>query len=299
MKIKYIDRKFKGKSLKIIDDANAIIEEYNEDGYDLTLRQLYYQFISLDLFPDSYIDPETNSKNHEKSYKRFGNIISNARLAGLIDWSSIRDRTRMINSYSSWESIPEIIESAQYAYCVDRWRDQKEMVEVWVEKDALIDVMEKACERYEVPHFACRGYVSQSAMWGASQRINNYDKMTNILYLGDHDPSGIDMIRDINDRLSLFGAYFCLFPVALNMDQVKKYNLPPNPTKVKDKRSMSYIEEYGEECWELDAIKPDILVNLIRKNIEKYIDFEILDKVMKIQKRERNKIKEISKKFII
>ena len=113
-------------------------------------------------------------------------------------------------------------------------------------------------------------------MWSAGRRILGYfdeGKDPLILHLGDHDPSGIDMSRDIEDRLSLFAEQPVeVRRIALNMDQVQAYNPPPNPAKITDSRSAGYIERFGHESWELDALEPQVLSDLIRQHIQDEMD---------------------------
>jgi hypothetical protein len=268
-KIKYIEKRFNNSSLALISAANTIIEEYNAQGFQLTLRQLYYQFVSRDIIP-----------NTEKSYKNLGNVISDARLAGLIDWLAIVDRTRGLKGNSHWDSPRDIVETCASQFKLDLWEDQEERVEVWIEKDALIGVIERPCRDLDVPYFSCRGYTSQSEMWIASQRLAGYreaGQRTIIIHLGDHDPSGIDMSRDIEDRLSIFthgNAPDEFRRIALNMPQVKKYNPPPNPAKLTDSRCQGYMGKFGSKSWELDALEPKVLEALIRKNVEEFIDMD-------------------------
>jgi len=258
----YVDKRFSADSLATIDSANVIIAEYAAQGFDLTLRQLYYQFVARDLIP-----------NTQRSYKRLGSIVNDARLAGLIDWDNLVDRTRNLQSRSHWDTPADIIQSAALSFHVDLWEGQRYRPEVWIEKDALLGVIEEVCETNDVAYFSCRGYTSQSEMWRASLRLLDYNAAEQtpvIIHLGDHDPSGIDMSRDIEARLRLFGAKFKFVRIALNMDQIDKYNPPPNPTKVTDSRAASYIDEHGHESWELDALEPLRMVKLIKKTILKY-----------------------------
>lgn len=153
MKICYQKKNFSGSSLSVIRQANAIIDDYESQGYDLTLRQLYYRFVSKGLIP-----------NKDTEYKKLGSIINDARLAGLIDWDRITDRTRNLRKNSHWDSPQSIVETCATQFQIDKWKDQKEYVEVWVEKDALVGILEQACEPLDVPYFSCRGYTSQSEM---------------------------------------------------------------------------------------------------------------------------------------
>lgn len=297
--IVYRSKRFSKAVMTTIVQAASIIEEYAANGYDLTLRQLYYQFVSKAL-----ID------NEERAYKRLGSIINDARLAGLIDWDTIVDRTRQVQENTHWEKPKGIIETCVEQYQIEKWATQPERVEVWIEKDALVGVIARVCSELDVPYFSCRGYSSQSEMWRAAKRIVFYKAPTTILHLGDHDPSGIDMTRDIRDRLEMFtgpcmklddlmkgGKAKDAVPVdrlveaprierlALNMNQIRKYKPPPNPTKFTDPRSRSYRREFGDESWELDALEPSVIEALILKAVLQHRDEALWKKAVAKQGR--------------
>lgn len=156
MYIEYEKKRFSASSLAIIEKANSIIQSYASAGFELTLRQLYYQFVAR-----GYIE------NTEKSYKRIGNIISDARMAGLVSWRAIQDRTRNLQGLSHWDDPASIIDACT-TITIDLWEGQDHRIEVWVEKDALIGVVEMACNPLDVSYFSCRGYTSQSEMWAAA-----------------------------------------------------------------------------------------------------------------------------------
>lgn len=147
----------------------------------------------------------------------------------------------------------------------------------WIEKEALAGVFERVCHELRVPYLSCRGYTSQSEMWRAARRLSNQEtngRIPYIFHFGDHDPSGVDMSRDIEDRLRMFmGATDLRFErLALTMDQVEEYSPPSNPTKMTDIRADKYVELYGEESWELDALNPTVLSDLLRNNVQLLID---------------------------
>lgn len=255
MKTQFQIFNFRKDTLNIIDQANEIINDFQMQGYDLTLRQLYYQFVAKDLLPNS-----------QKSYNRLGNIINDARLNGDVDWNAIKDRTRSKKDLTHWDNVEEVIEGYAHAFRLDSRISQFNYIEVWVEKEALAGVIQKACNQIDLPWFACRGYVSQTAMYDAAQRFKNhifYGQRGYILHLGDHDPSGIDMTRDIQERLRIFEADVEVRRIALNMEQIKKYNPPPNPAKLTDSRVGHYLKNYGKLSWELDALNPSTITNLI------------------------------------
>jgi hypothetical protein len=289
-KIKYKEFNFRGVTLGIIAKANEIITEYAGQGFDLTLRQLYYQFVSRDLIP-----------NTQKDYKNLGGIINDARLAGLIDWDAIVDRTREVRALSHWAGPEDIVQTCASAFNLDKWREQPYRPEVWIEKDALVGVFERICNELDIPLLSCRGYTSQSEMWGAAQRMLRYrrTKQTPIVFhFGDHDPSGKDMSRDIVDRLEMFTRGEMRFErLALNMDQVEKYDPPPNPAKITDSRAQGYIAEFGDESWELDALEPSVLEGLVREAITGILDEDLMADATDEQNRHRATLGKIADRF--
>jgi hypothetical protein len=152
--------KLRPKSLALIEQANAIIVEYQARGFTLTLRQLYYQFVARAL-----ID------NTQSEYKRLGVAVKNGRRAGLIDWDAIEDRTRNVHRLPAWRDPSEIIEDCAHQYSEDIWNGQNFRPEVWIEKDALLGVIETVCGEYRLPYFACRGNNSESEQYKAGKRF--------------------------------------------------------------------------------------------------------------------------------
>lgn len=283
MKRAYIDKKFRKSSLTMIEQANEIVEEYQGQGYDLTLRQLYYQFVARDLLPNTI-----------QSYDRLGALISNARLAGLVDWTAIEDRTRSLHKLPSWDSPSDIVEACASQYREDLWRNQPKLIEVWVEKEALAGVFQRVCDELRVPLFSCRGYVSQSAMWRAAMRHIRGGKRVKILHFGDHDPSGLDMTRDIKDRLETFGSLADVFRIALNLDQIEEYGPPPNPAKTTDARYAAYQAQYGDESWELDALEPAVLSQLVEDNVLLVRDQTLWDGALLMEEGNRERIEAVA-----
>jgi hypothetical protein len=263
MKIQYKTKRFQKRTLDTIERANGIIEAYMSDGYKLTVRQLHYQMVVRNWW-----------ENTEKAYKNLSDIISNARYAGLVDWDAIEDRGRPVHRQSHWDNPGDILKTAADRFSVDKWEGQPYQPEVWIEKEALIGVIEGVCEKWDVSFFACKGYASTSCAYDAAQRLQRYSELGRlpvILYLGDFDPSGEDMSRDLLERMQMFGVDVDLKRLALNAEQVERYNPPPQMVKKDDARSKKFIEKNGSKCWELDALGPDVIIGLIEEAIEDMI----------------------------
>lgn len=288
MKETFTPKRFNAASLELIETANLICRDMRNQGYNLTLRQLYYQFVAHHGLP-----------NNQRSYKRLGSVVNDARLAGMMDWSYINDRTRNVSgSFAGFDDPSQFINQVVEEYNEAIWEGQDYRPEVWVEKDALVNVVARACSDSRVPYFSCRGYVSQSEMYSAAKRFErrrNAGLTPVVIHLGDHDPSGIDMSRDIQDRLELMSwGPVDVRRIALNMDQVEQYQPPPNPTKFTDSRSSGYVDEFGYESWELDALEPRVLTALIQNELEDYIDQDRMDQHIRHEQMQIDRMREIA-----
>jgi len=265
MKEQYEEKTFHAKSRKMISICDAIVTDYAAQGYKLTIRQLYYQLVA-----------RGHIENTVRSYDNIVALMTNARLAGLIDWDSIEDRTREVIERSHWTSGSQILHAVADQYHEDLWTDQPRRVLVVVEKEALAGVLERTCRQWDVPLLAARGYPSATTLRDvAKTRIMRASQEIVVLHLGDHDPSGIDMSRDLVERLRLFSRFRVPIDfrrLALNMDQVEAESPPPNPAKVTDSRYEGYRAQYGEESWELDALSPEYLHNLVSTEIRSMIE---------------------------
>lgn len=302
-KIFYTSKKFSDLQLQIIERANTIIASYAAEGYDLTLRQLYYQFVSRDWFPDSWKDPATGSTNNDKSYDKLGDIVSDARRAGLIDWEAIVDRTRTLRTVATWEDPAEIVNGCSRQFKIDMWGRQRYRPEIWVEKDALVGVLEVACRDWRVPYSSCRGYVSDSMVWAAARRLAEHEskgQVPIVFHLGDHDPSGIDMSRDIFDRINLFAecpVEIEVRRIALTHAQVLEVNPPNNPAKVTDARFRGYRQQYGAQCWELDALSPQYIRDLIENEIRDIVDDDLWQEDRTTEQQYRSQLSTVSRNW--
>lgn len=258
---------------KMLSVINEILEEYVRDGYVLTLRQLYYQLVSKDVIP-----------NNDKEYAKLSNILKKGRMAGIVDWSAIEDRVRVPKLPYWVRNVQEAIRDTIDQYRLNRMQGQSQKIEIWVEKDALSNVLYRVSSKYHLRLMVNRGYSSVSAMYDAYNRLSDGDV---ILYFGDHDPSGMDMVRDVKDRLNEFGIEVNVKPIALTIEQIKQFNPPPNPAKITDPRAKWYIEKFGKTSWELDALPPRELIRLAQNAVEQIIDRDMYDSMVEKESKDK------------
>ena len=269
----------------LVQDIKKIVDELSAAGHKLTLRQLYYQLVSKDLIP-----------NHVTVYKKLGKVLDDCRYSGQIDWDAIEDRGR-IPFLPYWVlGVEDAIQDTINRYRLNRQKGQSVHVEMWTEKDAISGILKKVTNPYHVRLAVNKGYTSSSALYRAYRRflrIINQGAKVIVLYFGDHDPSGINMVSDIKRRISNFlhkgeqsktGVWkdmesiddvFQICRIGLTMDQVKTYNLPPNPAKMSDPRAKEYVMKYGKLSWEVDALSPDVLMQIVSESIEDIIDIDM------------------------
>lgn len=250
---------FQRQTLELIETVNLVLGQYEGP---LTLRQVFYRLVAAQVV--------TNS---EKAYKRLSAVLTKARLAGAVDDTRIVDRLRQAHRVPCWADLSAFLQAARRSYRREKWAGQPCYLEVWCEKDAVAGVLQPITEAFEVTLYPCRGYNSYSALREAGQRFRASGKPNVILYLGDFDPSGQDMARDIVDRLRRdFGAQVNLQLLALTSDQVEANQLPPAPAKRQDTRAAAFIAQHGDRAVELDALPPDVLQELVREGIGRYWD---------------------------
>lgn len=294
MKQFYKAFRLRGASLAMVEKINEIADDYMRQGYTLTLRQLYYQLVSRNII-----------SNTERSYKNLGALVNDARLAGLIDWDAIEDRGRAFKRRGNWASGGEILKGCALSFHMDMWHGQEFRPYLIVEKDALVGVLSRVTYDLDVSLLGARGYPSASVLreFGKydMQRCRDNGQLPVLIHLGDHDPSGIDMSRDLDERIAMFAecevGEIEFRRIALNMDQIKELNPPPNPAKVTDARFASYQRQFGDDSWELDALEPSYLDNLARSVVQPYIDEEAWEERKLEIARVRERLAKVAKEF--
>lgn len=296
-RIKFRDQEFSVDRQERILQINAILSQY--EGQRVSVRQVYYRLVAAGKIANS-----------DKEYGKVQGLITDARYAGLIDWNAIEDRNRDPLRVAYWSSGSAALIEAAARFHKDRWITQPFYVEIHCEKAALAGILEPIANDYGITLMVNRGYNSASAMMESAQRISYYasgnakkgiePKRPIILYLGDHDPSGLDMVRDIRDRLIEFACPPWLFVrhIALTWEQIQEYNPPPNPAKVTDSRAAAYISQYGDSSWEVDALPPPTLDLLVRAAINAYVDKAAMEKAVANEVLVKKAIEKFTKGFV-
>lgn len=262
------------KTVQIIETAYEILSETNP----MTVRQVYYQLVSRQVI-----------KNNRSQYQAVSNALVAARKEGRIAWDWIEDRLRRPRTVSMWDSLADFSETARRAYRRDVWATQPQYVEVWLEKDALSGIFEDVLNSYGVTLNVGRGYDGWDSIRNAAARFRNGDEVS-ILYFGDFDPSGEDMVRSLRERLGFFDCAPEIHKCALTLEDVRRYNLPPDFTKATDSRRAAFVKKWGDVSVELDALPVTVLTARLREEIESRLDLNALAEIKHIEEVEREQL---------
>ena len=251
---------------EIIPKVNDLLGSFS---YRPTLRQIFYRLVAALLIP-----------NTEVTYKSLSRATVEAREEAVIDPLAFQDRVRshtqgdygFLSPDDFVQFMLDELRDSPDRYTLPMWTSQQTLPIIWLEKDALFTPITTIASRYRVKVYAARGYSSFTAVYEAAQDING-STPTKVLQLTDFDPSGEDMVRDLEDRLTKYGASnFQLEKIALTSDQVTRLALPPMPAKKSDPRYNSFEATFGNDVVELDALPPDELDSIVTTAIEDLID---------------------------
>jgi hypothetical protein len=284
MKIEFKQIKLGPKRMTLLEKVNIVLEDYARQGYVLTLRQLYYRLVTQNVIP-----------NRPNEYAKLSDVLTEGRLGGIVDWNSIEDRVRVPKRPYTVDDIDDAISDTVNQYRLDRQLGQKNYVEMWTEKDAISNILYRQTAEYGIPLLVNRGYSSTTAMYESYKRMERAIKrgqVPHVVYFGDHDPSGLDMaLRDIPERLNdLFGTDVVCKHIGITMPQIEQFDPPPNPAKITDPRAKWYIGEYGDSSWEVDALEPKDMHDVIHEELSQIIDLDMFEKKKTQEEKERKEI---------
>lgn len=269
------------KSLALLEQVQEIIGQYS---FALTLRQIYYQLVSKQIIP-----------NKEKYYKQLSRLCVIGRDEGQLPEEAFADRLREIQKPSTWTDLKDFFESVRNSYRKNKWVNQDTYIEIWTEKDALRGVISPITERWDVGLLVVRGQVSRTAIYEAYERFKLYeDKNCYLFYYGDFDPSGFSIYDSLTERIQSFGSIDTHFErMALTPEQIQEYNLPQDPAKKSDPNYRRFVEKYGDNVVELDALPPNVLRELIENSITNLIAEDKWEQAQKKETQEEKKLKEL------
>lgn len=257
-----------------MDSVRAAIVAVLREAHPMTVRQAYYQLVAKQII-----------ENSRASYQKISNLLVELRKSGDVPWEWIEDRLRRPRKVAQWGSLADFVEKVKASYRRDVWATQPYYVECWLEKDALSGIFESVLHPFGVTLNVGRGFDGWTSIHDAAERYGD-GKGVVVLYWGDFDPSGEDMVRSLRERLAWFPSTPDIVKCALTADDIVRYNLPPDAAKRTDSRSAAFIAEHGDVSVELDALPLEVLRARINAEVSRYIDFTALQSIRTLEQRE-------------
>lgn len=228
-----------------------------------TIRQYFYHLAVQRLVEKS-----------DKGYKKASRILADARVRGLFDWNWVFDATRQLHRPPTYESLEEYFELVKNAYSRNKWQSQPHLLEVWIEKDAVRGTVQSVIDRYELPLSVNRGYLSVSAKMQAVRRFRKDGrKRVVVIYIGDFDPSGVNMIHEAQNWIeeqSSSGLLLQVDRIAITEDDWNDPVVLRLSVNFNDSRSAWFTDKYGDEVVEVEALAPSVLQKRLEKAIRKH-----------------------------
>lgn len=256
--------------------ALAAIEQLKAER-PMTLRQLFYRLISV-----------RELSNKAAEYQRLGSLMSRIREANIVPRNWLVDHTRSTLKPSSWSGLPDFADTVREAYRKDFWASLPHHVEVFVEKDAVAGTLQPITEKYDIRLRVCRGYSSISFAGEIADEWQQIEKPVFAYYFGDFDPSGFDLERDLREKLARYsGSKFAWKRLGVCWEDFDELDLVRLPVKNSDKRAKGFIEEWGEDCAEVDAIPPTELRRRLEEAILRHIDVDRWNRLLKVEAAEQ------------
>jgi hypothetical protein len=270
-----------------------------EEERPMTLRQLYYRLVSAG---------ELN--NSQKEYKRLGGVMTRVREAGEVPRSWIVDHVRSTLKPSSWSGLADFADTVREAYRKDFWASLPHHVEVFVEKDAMAGTIQPVTEEYDIRLRVCRGYSSISFAGEVADLWARIKKPIFAYYLGDFDPSGFDLERDLRDKLERYSGIEVVpgnnrkppsaaagvvswVRLAVTPRDFDAFELVRLPAKTGDKRYKAFVREHGDDCAEVDALPPSEVRRRLEEAIRRHIDQERWARLRRTEEAEHNTLQRV------
>ncbi len=264
---------FRPKSLPVVECALARLEAERP----MTLRQLYYRVVSAGVLA-----------NEPREYNRLKTIMGRLREAGDVPRSWIVDHVRTTLKPSSWSGLADFGDTVRHAYRKDFWEGLEVYLEVLVEKDAVAGTIQPVTERYDVALRVLRGYSSISFAGEIADLWSQIDKPIHAYFLGDFDPSGLDIERDVREKVARYGGGdFEWTRLAIEPADFDEFDLIRLPVKRSDRRAQSFMDQHGRHCAELDALPPSELRRRVEQAILGHIDPAAWERLQRVEEVER------------
>jgi hypothetical protein len=274
----------RGKSKSSIALTEAMYE-IAEATQPITGRGIGYKLFARGLIPSM-------SRN---DMQRVYRLLKVAREEDEIPWEWIVDETREFERTATWEDPDEYAREMALSYRRDFWNNQEMRCEIWSEKGTIRGVLQPVLEQYAVGFRVMHGFSSTTVVHDISEDIINDDREILAIYIGDYDPSGLFMSeRDLPERLMGYGGdHVTVTRFAITSAQIAGLLSFPASDKRKDPRYRWFVQNYGDRCWEVDALDPRDLRAIVEQAIKSVIDQEEWDRYLQVNEAEQTSMRTV------
>jgi hypothetical protein len=277
--------------------------------WPLTERQAFYRLISSGAVTQAHWHQFSNpGRPRVDVYQALGRLLKWMRIDEVLPWEAIIDETRVLTQkvgYASAEAfIDRELDSMLSGYSRCLASDQTNHIEVWIEKQALLRLVEPVADKYCRRVLCCKGYNSISFQADFYHRMEDAKAaglQPVVIYFGDWDPSGVNMLysamQTLGDELGLAGVDY--YRCGINPEHFAGLEADPVPLKDTDSRAKKFIKQHGRTCYELDAFHPVELQNLVEKHIRRFTDIEKVSCNYQIQGEERDYLNDLKSQITV
>ncbi len=250
----------------------------------MTVRQVFYQAVNRSLVP----------KSETKGYRVVQRRLVALRESGVVDHGDIVDGTRYVHGHRRYHDLDEFTTYAAGLYRKDYWSTSEVNVEIWLEKDALKGVLiPTVVNECGLGLHVTRGFASITYLQEAAEDIDSDGRPTYVYVLTDFDPSGVSIAEKVEEELKAraVGSEIIVARLAVDREQIDRWNLPTRPTKASDTRAAKFRRLHGTDSVELDAIPPDELRTLVRDAIDSHMEPWRLKQYRMVEREERETLR--------
>lgn len=259
-----------------LEDLDAALYQLVQANQPCTVRQIYYRAVV------NYLCGKDDA-----GYNLVQRRLLRLRRARAIPYEWIEDNVRTYYGGNRYEGPEAFLKAASYSYRLDYWQHEPVNVEIWCESDSIAGTLRRTVtDAWGLRLYVARGFSSETFVWGAAQNILDTNRETFIYILSDFDPSGITLADDIGQKLTVFADPVPVHVerIALDGEQVRRWNLPTHPLKKSDRRAARFRQGHGPEACELEAVPPNTLRSLVSSAIARHVDPE---KIVRAKRDER------------
>lgn len=287
-----------------LDAVLIVLKEYRE-FWPLSDRQIHYPLLNDPPLRHAS-KPDSVYRNDRQSYKSLVDLLTRARLVGLIPMSAIQDETRPVVTWETWQDVRGFIRTELDDLLTGYWRNlmqsQPNHIEILVEKNTVASIVKTVAMKFCIPMTSGRGFCSLPPRYQMAKRFEESGKENLIILIAsDFDPDGEEIARSFARSMRDDFGISSIHPIkmALTSEQVRRFNLAPQMlAKETSPNYAKFVTEFGENVYELEAIPPDTLQMLVREAIDSVINVKLFNREIDQEKQDAAEIEALRRTVV-